>query len=163
MSLKVVQGSTVVLAQLDKSLVFDNYVNQLCITEDEWTVYDNCIMSGMSGDLWTKTISTEVTKCSSTELCLSSSSPFSADTSNWAGALACVDSAGKYHAVGVYHSLATTLPGRVTSLGAEVGQSIAKVISAGLAAQPAMPEDTCEGLRCSFGNCVEEENICDRN
>merc|ERR1712179_752143 len=60
------------------------------------------------------------------------------------------------------HSQAAEPPSRVTSLSNLMVEDIGKVISAGLAAPPSSPADTCQGLRCSLGNCVKEENICDR-
>merc|ERR1712013_928532 len=61
-----------------------------------------------------------------------------------------------------YHSHAAGPPNRVTSLSNLMVEDIAKVISAGLASPPTSPPETCLGLRCSLGNCVKEENICDR-
>ena len=162
-SLKVVQGSTVVLAQMDRKLEFNDHVNQLCLSEENWTPSDSCVLSGMAGDMLTKTMETEVEQCSSTELCLTTPSS-DVDTLNWAGALACADTKGRYRAVGVYHSTAQSPPGRVTSLlGGGVGGNIARVITAGLASDPRVPDDPCVGVRCGLGNCVKEENICDRN
>merc|ERR1719427_1074352 len=102
-SLKVVQGSTIVLAQLDKKFDFNEYVNQLCLPDD-LVSYGTCMLSGMSGDLWTKALSTVATPCSSTELCLSTSA-LTPDTSTWSGALACTsDNSEKFYAVGLYHN-----------------------------------------------------------
>jgi len=161
-SLKVVQDSTIVLAQLDEKLNFNEHVNQLCLPEDDLVSYDSCMLSGMSGDVWTKTLATVASTCSTTETCLSTSAP-TPDTSSWSGALACTSgSSEKFYAVGLYHSQETTPPSRVTSLSNLMIEDIGKVISAGLAAPPSSPPDTCQGLRCSLGNCVKEENICDR-
>jgi len=159
-SLKVVQGSTIVLAQLEKKLDFNEHVNQLCLPEDQ-AALGSCVLSGISSDRWTQTLSILMSKCSSTELCLSAAGP-APDTSTWAGALACADSEGKYYAAGLYYSQAASPPGRVAILSRDVGENIAKVIAAGLASPPSIPPDSCEGLRCSLGNCVKQENICDR-
>jgi len=163
-SLKVVQDSTVVLAQLDEKLDFNDYVNQLCLSKENWTPSDSCVLSGMSGDWWTKTVETSVSKCSSSQLCLTTSPTPDVSTINWAGALACADTTGRYYAVGVYHSDTSSLPDRVTSLLSTVlGSNIAKVIAAGEASDPSNPEDTCEGFRCKLGRCIKEEDVCDKN
>ena len=160
-SLKDVQGSTVVMAQMDRELMFHDHVNQLCLSD--WIPSDSCVISGMSGDMLTKTMEAVVEQCSSTELC-STTPQFAVHTLNWAGALACADNKGRYHAVCVYHSTAQSPPGRVTSLlGGGMCGNIARVITAGLVSDSRVPDDTFEGVRCGLGNCVREENICDRN
>merc|ERR1719158_1799446 len=161
-SLKVVQDSTIVLAQMNEKLNINQYVSQLCLPEDDLLTLETCMLSGISEDLWTKTLTTVASKCSSTETCLSTSAS-TPDTSTWAGALACTTgSSDKFYAVGLYHSHAAAPPNRVTSLSNLMVEDIAKVISAGLASPQTSPPETCLGLRCSLGNCVKEENICDR-
>ena len=141
-SLKVVQGSTVVLAQMYRELMFNDHVNQLWLSDEAWTPSDSCVMSGMSEDMLTKTMETVVEQCSSTELCLTT---ICCGHSELGRSPACADTKGRYHAVGVYHSTA---------------QSPARVINA---SDSRVPDDTCEGVQCGLGNCVREENICDRN
>jgi len=161
-SLKVVQGSTMVLAQVDTRLDFNDHVNKLCISENgDTTPLGTCVLSGMSEDLWTETVTMVATKCSTSELCLSTLDA-APDTSTWSGALACSDISGKFYAAGLLPSQSALPPATVISLTKGMAENIAKVIAAGLADPPSIPTDTCEGLRCSLGNCVKEESVCDR-
>ena len=87
-SLKAVRQSSVVLVQLDANLEFNEHVNQLCLPKSVWIPSAPCVLSGLFGYKWNEMIETNVTRCSTSDLCLTISPTISISTLDWAGALA---------------------------------------------------------------------------
>ena len=68
-SLKVTSNTTVVLAQLDTSLMFTDYVNKLCLDMTS-TKYNSCFVSGASHSSYTNVLPVTVEPCLDILLCL---------------------------------------------------------------------------------------------
>jgi len=149
-----------VIAQLEESLDFDDYVNNVCI--GQFDPSSTCFISGANHSAYSNVIPVEVERIGEELLIWILDFVQVIDVGNpshWSGVMVCVLNE-IFFGVGVYTSEGSQLPSIVRPF-TEIGEAEINSIMKGelVSNRPKIP---CNGKRCNLGQCVHHSVICDR-
>jgi len=177
-------GTKIFLGRFESPVKLSEYINIICIPKVRWIPENqNCVITGLNNNIINHAFEIQMDGRCRTEsghisqshfdLCAREAAHTGECLRGWSGALACPDTAGRYHAIGVYHSEDGGCDGKpppqrftplVTSNARNGINRIIETANAGPGPYTGLRDNDChpeDGKhRCPLGNCIDQSQMC---